>query len=775
MPRRDEHDALVIVLDVGKTVSELNVGENKSFVEKSKDCVSWILQRKLIAQSKDHVALVLMGTDETDNALDQDVYENIACKFDFQRVSWDMLKFIETQVKSTNKVADWIKALVVSLDLLKNHEEEYYCLSKRIVFFSDFTNPANDELPFIMRAIKKKEINITIIGPEVNPEIDESDEPPSKRFRSENDVEKTEARRRGEQLIAEMSKELEGLIQLSTFDRALKQLSSYAKKSVSLRPWNAVLDIGEVEIKISAYKKTDTKSDKKFDTRYLKPSEPNDPSQPSTSTSRIASEEAVSVVKDKVMHYSHQNKVTNEIEEVAVQEGEITEGYKYGTTIVPFSAEDKENLGYKAGPKSLSILGFTSKDTFPMYLLTGECVYVITGKDKDEHSETALSAIIQAMNEENYVAVARKVYSDDRGLSLCVLYPKVEEIEGEDGTYYKECLLLIEIAFHEEVKSLEFGSLEPVAKTITPAQYECVDKLIDEMDLMTADRDENEEPCEALEWSNLHEIKNQFFQYCVIQRGLYPDRPIPKELPPRFKEFVTLPKTLIQKNKDLGLALKQLFTIEVKEEKKPDLKGKNVMGQKIDVDNKNKVDVFSRIKKDDDASSSNGFNDSGIVNDSLELSEPSLENDFKRLFNKKEHPKETAIDNLIKYYHEDMGSSKEEIIKVLVSCISSIRQRGVNGIPEDYNFWLIKFKRFCCERGGIWLEIWELIVSDNLGLISNKENKNSRATEDEAEQFLRSKITPSPAVQTPKKKPEFGTIPESADAAEKNEAMDMLF
>lgn len=56
--------------------------------------------------------------------------------------------------------------------------------------------------------------------------------------------------------------------------------------------------------------------------------------------------------------------------------------------------------------------------------------------------------------------------------------------------------------------------------------------------------------------------------------------------------------------------------------------------------------------------------------------------------------------------------------------------------------------------------------SDNLGLISNKENKNSRATEDEAEQFLRSKITPSPVVQTPKKVPEYGTIPESADAAE---------
>lgn len=148
------------------------------------------------------------------------------------------------------------------------------------------------------------------------------------------------------------------------------------------------------------------------------------------------------------MHYSHQNEQTNEIEEVAVQDGEITEGYKYGTTIVPFSSTDKENLGYKSGPKSLSILGFVSKSTFPFHLLTGECVYVITGRDRDEHSETALSAVIQAMHEENYVAVARRVYSEDRGLSLNILLPVVDEVDGAGGeTYFKEVIRNILIRF----------------------------------------------------------------------------------------------------------------------------------------------------------------------------------------------------------------------------------------------------------------------------------------------------------------------------------------
>lgn len=36
--------------------------------------------------------------------------------------------------------------------------------------------------------------------------------------------------------------------------------------------------------------------------------------------------------------------------------------------------------------------------------------------------------------------------------------------------------------------------------------------------------------------------------------------------------------------------------------------------------------------------------------------------------------------------------------------------------------------------------------------------------EDEAEEFVKSKITPSPAFQSPKSRREFGSIPESVDS-----------
>lgn len=49
-----------------------------------------------------------------------------------------------------------------------------------------------------------------------------------------------------------------------------------------------------------------------------------------------------------------------------------------------------------------------------------------------QDAELALSAIIQAMKHTECLAIVRKVYSKDRGLSLGVLYPFIEEFETDD-------------------------------------------------------------------------------------------------------------------------------------------------------------------------------------------------------------------------------------------------------------------------------------------------------------------------------------------------------
>lgn len=84
------------------------------------------------------------------------------------------------------------------------------------------------------------------------------------------------------------------------------------------------------------------------------------------------------------MHYKRQIESSNEQEEVAVQKEDVIEGYTYGTTLVPFSEEDKNILSYKPGPKCLSVVCFTAMKNVPHSYLTGDSVYIVVPRDGDK-------------------------------------------------------------------------------------------------------------------------------------------------------------------------------------------------------------------------------------------------------------------------------------------------------------------------------------------------------------------------------------------------------
>lgn len=53
---------------------------------------------------------------------------------------------------------------------------------------------------------------------------------------------------------------------------------------------------------------------------------------------------------------------------------------------------------------------------------------------------------------------------------------------------YFQCLLYIDLAFAEDIKSINFPSLENASKEVTEEQYAAIDDLIESMDLMSADK-----------------------------------------------------------------------------------------------------------------------------------------------------------------------------------------------------------------------------------------------------------------------------------------------
>jgi hypothetical protein len=76
---------------------------------------------QILASLKDEIALILLGSDETNNSLN---YKNISVTHSLALPSWEMVQFVE-DLKESMVNADWLDAIVVAMDVLK---EETGCV-----------------------------------------------------------------------------------------------------------------------------------------------------------------------------------------------------------------------------------------------------------------------------------------------------------------------------------------------------------------------------------------------------------------------------------------------------------------------------------------------------------------------------------------------------------------------------------------------------------------------------------------------------------------------
>lgn len=74
---------------------------------------------QILANSKDEVALILLGSDETENSLN---YKNIRLTHSLAMPTWEMVQFVN-DLKGTTVNADWLDAIVVAMHVLKEETE----------------------------------------------------------------------------------------------------------------------------------------------------------------------------------------------------------------------------------------------------------------------------------------------------------------------------------------------------------------------------------------------------------------------------------------------------------------------------------------------------------------------------------------------------------------------------------------------------------------------------------------------------------------------------
>jgi ATP-dependent DNA helicase 2 subunit 2 len=166
-----EKEAVVLILDVGPDMSD-------TYFQQSLTAIDMILQRKLFAESKDEVALVLFGTEDMGNELS---YSNVTVARPLGPVDWHLLKYIENDIKQGTSPADFVDAIVVAMDHIhKNLQGKKGFTSKRIVLFSNVSNEfSDDQLNDIIGSLKEDSIEFDVIGPNLDDDSDNNDKPKS--------------------------------------------------------------------------------------------------------------------------------------------------------------------------------------------------------------------------------------------------------------------------------------------------------------------------------------------------------------------------------------------------------------------------------------------------------------------------------------------------------------------------------------------------------------------------------------------------------------------
>nr|CAD7569471.1 unnamed protein product [Timema californicum] len=378
--------------------------------------------------SKDEVAIILLGSENTDNNLN---YKNICLAYPLGAPNWNMIEHIEKGIKPSRVDADWFEALILGLDVLREQtmcEEVQWMLRVNRSVVSSMTylavvkgqcrlvhadhlrslkigtselhnyveelsdlqqapfqeiiyQPATTPPASLQRTSQTQTYQIyqTLRNPleERHQTSFQQTKPATQGSTKKEDSEPllrwstsvVRAPRRldcGPDIIT--MDMVEGII--CSFEDALPQLTFYQKKSVRPTPWNVIMDIGStIKIPVSGYRMND------FTYCLIKISDGS--SLPSWKKALIADQEARLVTEVSFFNDDENQSV--------VEKDNVIKAYHFGPTMIPFTGVDKEAMSYKSGTRAFNILGFTSLSNIPRHLLLGDGAYYFIAQKGNQH------------------------------------------------------------------------------------------------------------------------------------------------------------------------------------------------------------------------------------------------------------------------------------------------------------------------------------------------------------------------------------------------------
>uniref|UniRef100_G1PNC7 X-ray repair cross-complementing protein 5 n=1 Tax=Myotis lucifugus TaxID=59463 RepID=G1PNC7_MYOLU len=712
MARSGNKAAVVLCMDVGFAMSNSFPGEESPF-ELAKKVMTMFVQRQVFAESKDEIALVLFGTDGTENALAcEDQYQNITVHRHLMLPDFDLLEDIESKIQPGSQQADFLDALIVCMDVIQQETVGKKFEKRHIEVFTDLSSPfSKDQLDTIIHNLKKSNISLQFFLPFPIGKEDGAGERGDGNLPLDNHGPSfplkgiTEQQKEGIRMVKRVMMSLEGedgLDEIYSFSESLRQLCVFKKTERSSMAWPCQLTIGSnLSIKILAYKSILQEKVKKswivVDARTLKKED---------------------VRKETVY-------CLNDDDETEVPKEDTIQGFRYGSDIIPFSKVDEEQMKYKSEGKCFSVLGFCrSSQVHRKYFMGNQVLKVFAAKD-DEAAAVALSSLIHALDELAMVAIVRYAYDRRSNPQVGVAFPHIKD------TY--ECLVYVQLPFMEDLRQYMFSSLKNNKKyTPTEAQLSAVDALIDSMSLVK--KDEEGDTIEDLFPTT--KIPNPQFQrlfQCLLHRALHPQEP----LPPVQQHVLNMlnPPTEVTANCEIPLSkIKTLFPLTEAIKKKDQLTAQDVFQDKHE-----EGPTSKKLKTEEEAHFSLSSLAEGTV---TKVGSVNPAENFRVLVRQKNASFEEASRQLISHIEQFLDTKETPYFMKSMDCIKAFREEAIQ-FSEDQRF--NNFLKDLREKVEIKQlnNFWEIIIQDGITLITKDEASGSSVTAEEAKKFLAPKENPN--------------------------------
>lgn len=719
-------EAIVLVIDVGKSMQETfaaaNDGSKVTRLQTALGVAQRLVQHRLFFSPKEEVGLVFFGAQETSNDLQDHgaEYRHIfVCrnrKIDVTDV--DAFRSV-LQAPKGGEASDAVSALIVALDMMfkrtTKDKDSSLKYNRHIKLITDESSTAPGDAD-LMECVKQlqatsTQLSVTLVGSSSH------------------------------SFGAWGALKGESNVQLSSLPHLLQETQLRVKPVEQRAKVRLSLTISpDMEIPIAIYSKT---------TRVSFPPL----KKQSKMAAAIPSENRKTdkVILDRTYY------ATDDKEGEEVKKEDRVKGFKYGQNIVPMSEYDEAALSYSCD-RTLTTLGFAdAASVSPESSL--HCVDAVAADKGDSWAYYAFEPLVEAMQSEQRVLIARYCFRKDSQPRMVALIPK-----KEPGCSAQ--MILHYLPFMEDIREWTCASLpEPSGD-----QKAFANTLVDAMTL-TGER-------ELLRPEDTNNPSLARFYDFLGQRALdpgakllaaAPDQSQILEPPEEAQQALAKARPENERNK-----VKTLFGLE-KVEKSAGRERKRFWREAIaektknsaaligEVDTKKiKVDAYTGAKKSEEkdedkaplravkGEDSQGQDDSMAVAvgvpPRVHIGSVHPERDFERWLNERRtggvDVVAPAIEQMCDVILRFAGEGEEFHGKAL-ACLATLRRGCVREAESaGYNEFLRRLRLRLTRRQGM---LWERVCQDTgLGLITDTEVVTSTVTSVEAKAFLEGKdVSPS--------------------------------